>query len=88
MNIFSTTVKLESEAMMVAVRRTIIRDNNGASGNTCPECKGTGLVSYWNEISFFEDRRVCTECEAGRKAEAKMAEIIDRAIKQERLVRR
>lgn len=54
----------------------------------CPGCKGTGLVSYWNEISFFEDRRICTECEAGRKADAKMAEILDRAMRKERHIRR
>lgn len=75
---------------MVAVER-IIRPRTTdieADGANCQSCKGTGLVSYWNEISFFEDRRICTECEAGRKADAKMAEIIDRAMRKERLVRR
>jgi hypothetical protein len=76
--------------MMVAVER-IIRPRTAeteASGVDCPGCKGTGLVSYWNEISFFEDRRICAECEAGREADAKMGEIIDRAMRKERVIRR
>ena len=75
---------------MVAVGRTIRPRTTGAEigPDTCPACKGTGLVCYWNEISFFEDRRICTECDAGQQADAKMAEIIDRAMRQQRIVRR
>lgn len=75
---------------MVAAERIIRSRTAGAEsgGVDCPGCKGTGLVSYWNEISFFEDRRICTECEAGREADAKMAEILDRAMRKERLIRR
>jgi Zn ribbon nucleic-acid-binding protein len=74
---------------MVAVER-IIRPGTTVieASAVCPVCRGTGLVSYWNEISFFEDRRICTECDAGQKADAKMGEIIDRAMRQERIVRR
>ena len=75
---------------MVAVERTIIPGTAKAeqSASACHECHGTGIVNYWNEISFFEDRRICPECEAGRKADAKMADILDRAIREVRFVRR
>jgi DnaJ-class molecular chaperone len=75
---------------MVAVERIIRQRTSAAepSAQACSACKGTGLVIYWNEISFFEDRRVCTQCDAGQKADAKMAEIIDRAMRQQRVVRR
>ena len=75
---------------MVAVERTIIPGTGKPelSPGACRECDGTGIVNYWNEISFFEDRRVCPECEAGRKADAKMADILDRAAREVRFVRR
>ena len=75
---------------MVAVERTIRPGTTKAEqcSNTCSECDGTGIVNYWNEITFFEDRRICPECDAGRKAEAKMADILDRAAREVRFVRR
>jgi hypothetical protein len=75
---------------MVAVERTIRPGTTDAEANadSCPLCKGTGVVTYWNEISFFEDRRICTGCEDGRKADARVAEILDRAMSEVRFVRR
>jgi hypothetical protein len=75
---------------MVAVERTIRPGTTRAEQNTsaCRECDGTGIINYWNEISFFEDRRICPECEAGRSAEAKMADILNRATREFRFVRR
>ena len=74
---------------MVAVER-IIRPGTKTEQSTsaCRECNGTGIVNYWNEISFFEDRRVCAACEAGRVAEAKMTDILERAAREVRFVRR
>ena len=45
----------------------------------CPQCKGTGMVSYWNEVAYFEDRRSCTRCGVGRELEARIGEIIARS---------
>jgi len=75
---------------MVAVERTIIPGTAKPeqSAGACQGCNGTGIVNYWNEISFFEDRRICSECEAGRKADAKMADILDRATREVRFIRR
>ena len=73
---------------MAAVERIIRKGISLTDAEACPVCRGAGLVSYWNEISFFEDRRICTECDAGHKAAAKMAEIIDRTMRQQRVVRR
>ena len=75
---------------MVAVERTIRPGTTRAEqiASACKGCNGTGIVSYWNEISFFEDRRICHECEAGRMADAKMADILDRATREVRFVRR
>jgi hypothetical protein len=75
---------------MVAVERTIrpgVTKSQHKAG-LCRACGGSGIVIYWNEISFFEDRRVCSECEAGRKTDAKMAEILDKAMREIRFVRR
>jgi Zn ribbon nucleic-acid-binding protein len=54
----------------------------------CSECNGAGTVSYWNEVAYFEDRRACTQCEAGRKVDSKLADIVKRAQLEERLSRR
>jgi hypothetical protein len=74
--------------MMAAVERIIRARTTETGCEGCPRCRSTGLISYWSEISFFEDRRICTECEEGQKADAKIAEIIDRAMRKERIVRR
>ncbi len=54
----------------------------------CVECRGTGIVSYWSEFSYFEDRRSCRHCEAGFKIEQKIADIITRVQAEERANKR
>jgi Zn ribbon nucleic-acid-binding protein len=51
----------------------------------CSECSGAGTVSYWNEVAYFEDRRACTRCEAGRKLDSTLGDIVKRAQLEERL---
>jgi len=46
----------------------------------CPACEGTGAVTFWNEVAYFEDRRRCTRCDAGKHFEERLADIIDRAV--------
>jgi hypothetical protein len=54
----------------------------------CRECLGTGMVSGWSEIAYFEDRRPCTRCEAGFRVDSKIADMVKRAQLEERLSRR
>lgn len=54
----------------------------------CRECGGAGTVSRWSEVAYFEDRRACTRCEAGRKVDSRIADIIKRAQLEDRLSRR
>jgi len=54
----------------------------------CRECLGTGIVSGWSEIAYFEDRRPCTRCEAGFRVDSKIADMVKRAQLEERLSRR
>jgi hypothetical protein len=51
----------------------------------CSECKGTGIVTYWSEITFFEDRRSCRRCEAGHRVEAQIKAIVNRNRTEKRL---
>lgn len=61
-------------------KATAMRANNGQTGQVvCAVCNGTGAVTHWNEVAYFEDRRFCTMCAAGREVAAKIAEIIERA---------
>jgi hypothetical protein len=53
----------------------------------CPECRGTGTVTHWTEVAYFDDRRSCTRCPAGRDLDARIGEIIARSMRQE-IVRR
>lgn len=46
---------------------------------SCPECKGSGVISYWTESVNFEDQRICSECEAGRKIVSKISELAAKA---------
>ncbi len=55
---------------------------------TCSECNGDGMVSYWNEVAYFEDRRACSRCELGSKTESKIADIVKRAQLEDRLSRK
>ena len=58
------------------------------SEDECAECRGTGIVSYWSEFSYFEDRRSCQMCEEGHKVDAKIADIISRIQAEEQVLRR
>jgi ribosomal protein S27AE len=51
----------------------------------CPECLGTGMLSGWSEIAYFEERRPCGRCDAGRRADSRIAEIVRRAQLEERI---
>lgn len=50
---------------------------------SCPECQGTGVVSYWSESVNFEDQRICSSCEAGQKMVIKISELANRATSEE-----
>ena len=54
----------------------------------CRECLGTGIVSGWSEIAYFEDRRPCARCDAGCRVDSKIADMVKRAQLEERLSRR
>lgn len=54
----------------------------------CPACQGAGIVSYWSEFAYFEDRRSCQMCEEGHKIDAKIADIISRVQAEEHALRR
>jgi len=66
---------------MVAVEKAIL----GGDIDECTECKGTGIVTYWSEITFFEDRRSCRRCDAGREVETQIKNIINRTKVEKRL---
>lgn len=63
---------------MVAAGKTITESGVSKDVAVCPHCLGTGTVSHWNEIAFFEDRRTCTQCDAGRMVETSVADILRR----------
>lgn len=71
---------------MVAAEKIVTTFEEKAS--VCSECNSGGTVSYWNEVAYFEDRRSCALCEAGRKVDSKIADIVKRAQLEERLSRR
>jgi len=62
---------------MIAANEGIIM--NGKESMTCLECHGTGVVYHWSEFAFFDDRRYCLLCDAGRRIEKNISEIIERA---------
>jgi hypothetical protein len=49
-----------------------------STNGSCPECKGSGVVSFWTESVNFEDQRICSECEAGRKIVSRLSELAAR----------
>lgn len=71
---------------MVAVRKKI--EAKSVAEYECIECRGTGIISYWSEFSYFEDRRSCKRCEAGQQVDAKIADIITRVQAEEQALRR
>jgi DnaJ-class molecular chaperone len=85
MKILSMRISQGRESQMVAAEKTIGTSEEAA---VCSECHGSGMVAHWNEVAYFEDRRACTRCEAGRKVDSEIAEIVKRARIEERLSRR
>jgi DnaJ-class molecular chaperone len=73
---------------MVALKQKVRSETLEAEAAVCGECGGTGTVSHWNEVAFFEDRRICARCEAGRALESKIGDIVRRAQLEERLAKR
>ena len=71
---------------MVAVRKSI--EGKDRTEYQCMQCQGTGIVSYWSEFSYFEDRRSCNVCQAGRLIESKIADTIARVQTEEKALRR
>jgi len=71
---------------MVAAEKTI--SNGDVEAAVCGECSGSGTVSHWNEVAYFEDRRPCTRCDAGRVAESRITDIVRRAQIEARLATR
>jgi hypothetical protein len=70
---------------MVAVEKTIASKDSDAEASVCPECRGAGTVGHWSDVAYFEDRRVCTNCEAGRAVDSRIADIVRRAQLEQRL---
>lgn len=73
---------------MVAAEKTILREAVEAEATLCEECHGAGTVRYWNEFAYFEDRRACTKCDAGRRIDARIADLAKRAQFEEAISRR
>jgi hypothetical protein len=73
---------------MVAAEEPIRSEALDEQVPVCLECLGTGMVSRWSEIAYFEERRACARCEAGRRVDSKIADIVRRAQLEERLSRR
>ena len=73
---------------MVAAKKTIPPETQAEDTKVCRQCRGTGTVSLWSEIAYFEDRRSCPRCEAGCRVDSKIADIVKRAQLEERLSRR
>ena len=68
---------------MVALEKTIASKDSEAG--VCPECHGAGTVANWSDVAYFEDRRVCTNCEAGRAVDSRIADVVRRAQLKQRL---
>ena len=64
---------------MVAAEKTISTQTPDDEATDCCACLGTGLISHWSEIAYFEDRRACSRCAAGRRIDLKIADIVKRA---------
>ena len=69
---------------MVAVEKTIAAQTLDEE-TLCPECLGTGTISHWSEIAYFEDRRSCARCDAGGRVATRIADIVKRARLEDRL---
>jgi hypothetical protein len=81
---------LAARSTLQKVIRMVAAEKSISSGTldeqaVCSECLGTGMVSYWSEIAYFEDRRACARCEAGGSVAAKIIDIVKRARLEDRL---
>ncbi len=70
---------------MAAAEKTIGTETTDEEATVCRACLGTGMVSHWNEIAYFEDRRACARCEAGCRVDTTIADIVKRARLENRL---
>ena len=73
---------------MAAAGKPIRAEILEEEATVCRECLGTGIVSRWSEIAYFEDRGPCARCGAGCRVDSKIADIVKRAQLGERLSRR
>lgn len=73
---------------MAAAEKPIRAEILEEEATVCRGCLGTGMVSHWSEIAYFEDRRPCPRCEAGCGVDSKIADIVKRAQLEEWLSRR
>jgi len=73
---------------MVAAEKTLIARTLKDDVKGCRQCLGTGTVSLWSEIAYFEDRRACQRCDAGRRVDSKISDILNRAQLEDRLSRK
>lgn len=64
---------------MVAAEQIIVTESPDDAAIVCSACFGTGLISQWSEIAYFDDRRACPRCEAGGLVDQRIADIIKRA---------
>lgn len=70
---------------MVAVENTIAGKDSDADAGVCSACAGIGTVSRWSDVAYFEDRRVCVSCEAGRAVDSRIADLVRRAHLEQQL---
>jgi hypothetical protein len=73
---------------MVAVEKRIPGKDSDTVADECLDCRGSGTVSHSSDVAYFEDRRVCTSCEAGRAVESRITDILRRAQLEQRLLPR
>ena len=64
---------------MRVAERTIPITGLTDDSSICRQCLGSGTVSVWNEIAYFEDRRPCPLCEAGGRVDSKISDILKKA---------
>jgi hypothetical protein len=75
-------LKAKMGDQMVAAENRVLQ---ATAEGECSECKGTGIVTYWSEITFFEDRRSCRRCEAGQNLQIQIREIVKKTQSDRRL---
>jgi len=73
---------------MVALEKKIGGSEADTEAAVCAECQGAGTFRHWSDVAYFEDRRVCANCDAGRAVELRIADILRSAQLEQRLFRR